>query len=567
MSAWDTSCRDWHARIKAGRSLIPDLPLDLRPANKAVGIFNHLRLPDVIGQPLLRDAAGEWQRDIVRALFGSWDPAELVRRIREIFVLVPKKNSKTTAGAAIMVTALLMNQRPRAEFLLVAPTQEVADLAFRQAAGMIEADPALKEMFDVQEYIKRITLFDTKAFLKVKSFDPKIVTGSKPSGVLLDELHVIAEAADADRVIGQLRGGMLPNPEAFLITITTQGERPPAGVFKAELSKARRVRDGAIKLPILPVIYEFPSDVDWREPANWAMVTPNNGRSVSVERLVSDYEGAKDAGEEELRRWASQHLNVEIGLALRADGWAGAELWEARGEPELTLEAILARSDCVVVGIDGGGADDLLGLAVIGRDAETRDWLFWGKAWAQRIVLTRRKAIAARLLDFERSGDLTIVEEPGPEIDEIADIVARIDELGLLAQVGLDPMGVGEIVDALAERGIEGASRVVGVPQGWRLSGAIKTCERKLANGTLRHGAQPLMAWSVGNAKVEPRGNAVAIDKAAAGSAKIDPVVAMLCAAALMSRNPEPAGGRSIFESDEWDSSPPSSAPAAHPPL
>lgn len=514
----------------------------------------------------MAQAAGEWQRDIVRNLFGSWNPYEEERYLREFFVMVPKKSSKTTAGAAIMVTALLMNKRPRAEFLLVAPTQEVSDLAFRQAVGMIEADDVLKAKFHVQEHIKRIVYRPTQAFLKVKSFDPKIVTGTKPSGVLLDELHVIAEAADADRVIGQLRGGMISQPEAFFVTITTQSERPPSGVFLAELTKARKVRDGLLRAPLLPVLYEFPPDVEWQDPANWPMVTANNGFSITVARLIPDFEAARDAGEAEFRRWASQHLNVEIGVGLRVDGWAGAELWEARGEPELTLEAILARSDCVVVGIDGGGADDLLGLAVIGRDAETRDWLFWGKAWAQRIVLQRRKAIAARLLDFERSGDLTIVEEPGPEIDEIADIVARIDELGLLAQVGLDPMGVGEIVDALAERGIEGASRVVGVPQGWRLSGAIKTCERKLANGTLRHSGQPLMAWSVGNAKVEPRGNAVAIDKAAAGSAKIDPVVAMLCAAALMSRNPEPAGGRSIFESDEWDSSPPSSAPAAHPP-
>jgi len=39
---------------------------------------------------------------------------------------------------------------------------------------------------------------------------------------------------------------------------------------------------------------------------------------VSVARLLPDYEGAVAAGEGELRRWASQHLNVEIGLALRA---------------------------------------------------------------------------------------------------------------------------------------------------------------------------------------------------------------------------------------------------------
>lgn len=54
----------------------------------------------------------------------------------------------------------------------------------------------------------------------------------------------------------------------------------------------------------------------------------------------------------------------------------------------------------------GGGLDDLLGLAVIGRHAKTREWLHWGHAWAQTDVLARRKEIAQRLLDFERAGEL-----------------------------------------------------------------------------------------------------------------------------------------------------------------
>ena len=94
-------------------------------------------------------------------------------------------------------------------------------------------------------------------------------------------------------------------------------------------------------------------------------------------------------------------------------------------------------------------------------------------------------------------------------------------------------------MDAMAERGVEGAERIVGIPQGWQMAGAIKTAERKLADGTLWHAGQAIAAWAVGNAKVEPRGNAVTITKQAAGSAKIDPLMAMLNAVALMSRNPE----------------------------
>ena len=42
-----------------------------------------------------------------------------------------------------------------------------------------------------------------------------------------------------------------------------------------------------------------------------------------------------------------------------------------------------------------------------------------------------------------------------------------------------DPYGVGAIVDALYEVGISGQDTIVGINQSWKLSGAIKTAERK----------------------------------------------------------------------------------------
>ena len=547
MSDWSTSVPDWQERIRSGRSLLPILPLIEEQASKGEKIFNHLRLPDVPDQPRLIESAGQWQRDLIRAVFGSYDPVSNVRHIREFFAMVPKKSSKTTAGAALMTTALLMNKRPRAEFLLIAPSLEVADLAFRQVVGMIEADPALNAMFHIQEHLKRVTYRDTRAFLKVKSFDPKIVTGSKPSGVLLDELHVMASMPDADRVLGQLRGGLLPNPEAFLVTITTQSERPPVGVFRSGLMNARKVRDGELSLPLLPMLYEFPPEVDWRDAANWWMVTPNNGFSVTVDRLIADYQAALAAGEDELRRWASQHLNVEIGLSLLSDRWRGADHWEHAEEPGLTLSAILERSEVCTVGIDGGGLDDLLAVAVVGRERVTRRWLVWAKAWVHESVLQLRKSEASRLRDLEADGDLVVVDDMEAAFQMVADVAAEVNAVGLLSRVGLDPMGVGAVVDALAEREIQGADRVVGISQGWTLNGAIKTAEIKLANGTMVHCGQALMAWAVGNAKTEPKGNAITITKAAAGTGKIDPLMALFDAVMLMSRNPEAVPPVDVF--------------------
>jgi len=194
-----------------------------------------------------------------------------------------------------------------------------------------------------------------------------------------------------------------------------------------------------------------------------------------------------------------------------------------------------------VVGIDGGGLDDLLGLAVLGREKITRNWLHWGHAWAHESVFERRKDIAAILRDFEADGDLTVVRRVGDDVQEVADIVERLEETGLLPHeiaVGVDQAGISEIVDELSQRGIT-PDRIGGVPQGWKLNNAIKTTERKLAGGALKHGGSRLLAWTIGNA--------ITITKQVAGSAKIDPLMALFDAVVAMGLNPD--SHISVYES------------------
>jgi len=554
MPAWSFACPDWEDRLRCAQSLVPNLPLDKAAAARAVGIFNKLRLPDVAGNPTMAEAAGDWFRDIVSAACGSLDPKTGIRHVPEIFALVPKKNSKTTGGAAIMLTLMLLNDRPRAEMLLVGPTQEIADLAFQQAAGMIEADPDgfLQKRFLVQEHLKTITCRVTKAKLKIKTFDMKVMTGAKPVAVLLDELHIMSTFSYASRVIGQIRGGLIANPESLMIVITTQSDLPPAGAFKAELARARGVRDGRITddARLLPILYEFPEAMQrdkarpWAETANWPMVLPNLGRSITIERLEADFKTAQALGDEEIARWASQHLNVEIGMALHTDRWIGADYWTDSTDESLTLDSLIERSEVCVVGLDGGGLDDLFGLAVLGRCKRTRDWLLWCHAWAHSIVLERRADIAEQLRDLQRAGELTICETATDDLVQAAAIVARLKSAGKLPAahaVGLDPQGVSAMVDELASRGLT-TDQLVGIGQGYRLTGAVWGMERKLKDGTLWHADQALMRWCVANARPELKGNAVLITKQVAGKAKIDPLMAALNAVMLMGRNPEATG-------------------------
>jgi phage terminase large subunit-like protein len=206
----------------------------------------------------------------------------------------------------------------------------------------------------------------------------------------------------------------------------------------------------------------------------------------------------------------------------------------------LTLESLLARCDVVTLGADGGGLDDLLALAAIGRDRITREWLAWCHAFADPKVLERRQEIASALRDFEAEGSLTIGDGAARQAKFVA-LVAQIATSGLFPAknaVGVDPNNAAAVFEALAAAGIA-PDQIRRLMQGPALAPAMYGLELKLDDGTFWHAGQSMMAWVMGNAKVEPRGNHLMITKQISGRAKIDPLIALLEAAILMSWNPQ----------------------------
>lgn len=557
---WSTALPDWQKRIMTGESLVPDLPLFEAPAEKALRIFKRLKVPDLIGTPTYGEVCEPWVFDFVRAIFGAYDPETKRRILSEFFLLIPKKNGKSAIAAAIIVTAAIMNERPAAELILIAPTQKIASIAFKQAKGIIALDPELggpdglgREggIFLVQTHTKEITHRTTGAVIMVLSADGDVVTGSKGSFILIDETHVLGHKSKANEIFLELRGGLASRPEGFLLQITTQSKTRPKGQFAKELERARAVRDGRLDLPLLAVLYELPPELAeaeaWRDEKTWHLVNPNLGISVSRQFLRDQFTAALEEGPEALALFASQHLNVEIGLGLRVGRWTGADYWQAATrEGGLDLETLIAICEVAVMGIDGGGLDDLLGLVVMGRERGTGIWLAWARGWADRDVLELRKSIAPDLRDLERAGDLVLVDNLEEEAcPEIAEIALQLREAGLLPEeggIGVDPVGIAAIVDALLEVGFE-MEDIAGIMQGYKLHAAIKGAPAKLKARRLLHGGQPLMTFSVENARTEATKNAVIVTKAESGTAKIDPLMALFNAFQLMSRHPEPGGG------------------------
>lgn len=557
---WSTACPDWAERLRAGKSIIPP-PIFKDQAEQALAIFKQLRVTDLPGRPTFGEVCDQWVFDFVAAIFGAYNAETGDQLIREFYLLISKKNTKSTIAAGIMLTAVILCWREDEEHLILAPTIEVAGNSFKPAAAMVRADDELSALFHVQDHVRTITHRVTRNSLKVVAAESETVSGKKAGRVLVDEHWVFGKRADADGMFIEALGGQVSRNEGWVIYLTTQSDEPPAGVFADKLGYFRDVRDGKVHDPrSLGVLYEFPTEMvasqAYLERENFHISNPNLGRSVSADWIEDQIRKSRAKTDGSFQKFLAKHLNIQVGLLKRSDRWAGADFWERRGVEALRSRAeLLRRSDVVVAGIDGGGLDDLLGLVLLGRCAETGRWLVWVHAWAHRIVLERRKDVAPALLDFERDGDLTIVELPGDDVRQVADVLCEVRDAGLMpekAAIGVDAAGIGDIVDELLteERGFV-MEHIMGISQGWRLNGAIKTVERKVAGGELLHGGTRLMAWCVGNAKAEPKGNAISITKQVSGSAKIDPLMALFDAASLMALGPVATAGRSFWEIEQ----------------
>jgi phage terminase large subunit-like protein len=112
-------------KILAKESLIAFEPLFPAEADMALRVFKELIVVDVTGKPTIGEITAQWVFDFVAAIFGALEYQSNQRLINEFFLLISKKNTKSTMAAGIMLTAIILNSREAAEFIIIAPTKRL----------------------------------------------------------------------------------------------------------------------------------------------------------------------------------------------------------------------------------------------------------------------------------------------------------------------------------------------------------------------------------------------------------------------------------------------------------
>jgi phage terminase large subunit-like protein len=479
-----------------------------------------------------------WQQAIVANLFG-WqrrdDRGDQVRRYRELFLYVPRKNGKTPLVAGLGLAVLFCDDEEGQQNYIAAGDREQAGKLFRYAKRMIELDPDLEKQCRIYGgnatagQSRSIVIEEEASFLRIIATDADTAHGDTTHLAIIDELHVQPNRGFFDTVRTSFASENRKQP-LFIQLTTADYDRP--SVCNDQYRIASAIRDGRMDNPsFLPVIYEAPRaregvDLDYTDPkiyedeALWAIANPNLGVSVSRAYLRNECVMIKETPSA-LPTFLRLHLNVRTQqVAL----WIDLQRWDASAG---IVDADALRGKPCYAGLDLGATSDLTSLTLVFPPDDEHPYRALFFNWVpEETAKKREKHGDIVYMNALSQGELTTTE--GDEID-YATVRADIKRLKTqynIQEIAVDRLFQGvEFCQELAKDGF----KVIDFGQGYlSMTAPTKEFERLINRKEFWHGGVGLVRWAAGNCVVRgDQEGRMKPDKERSAD-KIDPIVAAI---------------------------------------
>lgn len=228
-----------------------------------------------------------WEKAFIQTLFGWVDKKTRLRRFREFFLLVARKNGKSFLSACIMVYMLVADGEAGAQCVSIATKYDQAAIVYKTARKIIEQDADLSAL--VVPIIGGMEFKLTNSTMKALASKSKTLDGLNLHYCSCDELH-----AQEDRNLHDVtKQGMKARKQPIFGTITTAGFARE-GIYDELYEYARSVAMGTVAdAHLLPVLYTLDDRAEWTDPDAWAKANPGLGTIKSRQQLADDVERAK----------------------------------------------------------------------------------------------------------------------------------------------------------------------------------------------------------------------------------------------------------------------------------
>ena len=339
------------------------------------------------GPPMVLE---QFQKDILRDHFGA---------AVELYVVIPKKNYKTTTLGALGIHH--MQHVEDAMVPVVASTRDQAGVMFRQAEGLIRRSGEKHERrkdvyrlgdftYEVRPGYREIRCVETRGLLKVYPAEAGAVDGIIPTLALFDELH----RAVGGELYGVLSDG-LDARDGRMVTISTAGSDEDG--FLGQIREKFHELGGTKHVRHLRVTDEAEAYHEWAlDPED----DPDNLSHVLKANPAKGQTKAKLA-----RRKRSKGMTRGRWLRFACGIWTAGEEPEIMPQEWDPLAADVGKlkpGDQVVLAPHVGGAEAAIGIAAVRPD--------------------ERVAVGAVILDRGKGSLLAQVERTCIELGETYDV-------------------------------------------------------------------------------------------------------------------------------------------------
>jgi phage terminase large subunit-like protein len=480
-----------------------------------------------------------WQKFIWAVPFGWARTDNGLRRFREVFDLIPRKNAKSTMVAPVGHYMFAADGEEGAEVYAGATTEKQAWEVYGPARLMAKRSPAYTEAFGIDIRAKNMNILDSAAKFEPLIGDPG--DGSSPHCAIVDEYHEHQSA----RLYDTMLTGMGARSQPMMIVITTAGYNLAGPCYDMQL-RLQKVLEGVFEDDeLFGVIYSVDDDTDWKSEEALLMANPNAGVSVDIEFLRSQQRKAIQSPSKQ-NAFKTKHLNVWCNAST---AWMNMTKWDACADTSLKIDDF--DGEGCYFGLDLASKLDVASRAVLfpryidGRlhaYAFLRSYLPKQRLWDDDC--------ANRDIYSGWAEDGWLILTPGEAIDQNAikdDLEADARRFDL-CECAFDPFQAAKLVGELLEQGLP----MIEVGQTVKnLSDPMKELEAMVVEGRFHHDGNPVFKWMVANvvAHVDAKDNI--FPRKERPEYKIDGVVATIMA---LSRLVLGGGGEeNAFYAEVWD--------------
>ena len=256
------------------------------------------------GKPFIMEL---WQKALVAATFGIIHKIDETRKYREVILIVPRKNGKSTLASAIGLYLQIADNEPGAEIYAVATKKEQAKLIWTEAKRMVNKSPVLRKR--LKPLVGEIKGDFNDSFFKPVASDSDSLDGLNVHGGLLDEIHAWKDKNLYDVIVDGTSAREQP-----LILITSTAGTVRESVYDMKYEEATKILNGYkdhmyVDETVLPIIYELNNRNDWKNEETWIEANPGLGTIKRIEQLRTKVNKAK-ANEQLVKNLLCKDFNI-----------------------------------------------------------------------------------------------------------------------------------------------------------------------------------------------------------------------------------------------------------------